>query len=328
MTQPKEASHQMNELGKARIPFLFIIDFQMLQTIIIPLNEIDPHELCYSINGFTNVPDKEMSPPGNIEFSFTSPDRKFYQNAFDKVMYHLKRGDSYLLNLTMPVNIETNLHLKQIFLLSKARYKLWLNDQFTVFSPEPFVRIINGKIFSYPMKGTIDAGKPNAMNKLLNDEKELAEHYTIVDLIRNDLNRIAKNVRVDKFRYVEEIKTIHGCLLQTSSLISGQLQDDYHENIGDLMFQLLPAGSISGAPKKKTLEIIHEAEQYERGYYTGVFGYFNGTNLDCGVMIRFIEKQGNQLVFKAGGGITVNSDMDVEYNELINKVYLPFRSYE
>ncbi len=239
-------------------------------------------------------------------------------------MFHLNRGDSYLLNLTMPVKIACNFNLDQIFHKSKARYKLWVRDQFTVFSPEPFVRIVNGRIFSYPMKGTIDAAVPNAQNRLMTNEKELAEHYTIVDLIRNDLNMVARNVRVDKFRYVEALQTSRGKLLQTSSLISGQLPGNYHETIGDIILRLLPAGSVSGAPKKKTVEIIHEVEQYNRAYYTGVFGYFDGNNLDCGVMIRFIEQQGDQLIFKAGGGITVNSNAREEYNELISKVYLPF----
>jgi len=84
----------------------------------------------------------------------------------------------------------------------------------------------------------------------------------------------------------------------------------------------LPAGSVSGAPKHKTLEIIKKAENYERGYFTGVCGYFDGKNLDSCVMIRFIEQK-NGLVFKSGGGITANSIAQNEYQELINKVYVP-----
>jgi para-aminobenzoate synthetase component 1 len=207
--------------------------------------------------------------------------------------------------------------------LSKAPYKLWIKDRFTVFSPEPFVRIRDGKIFSYPMKGTLDATIPDAVNILLNNEKELAEHYTIVDLIRNDLSMVSEQVRVEKFRFVEEITTIKGRLLQTSSLISGRLPENYVNHIGDLIIKLLPAGSISGAPKKRTVEIILDAEQYERGYYTGVFGIFDGTGLDSAVMIRYIEQTPQGLIFKAGGGITVNSNMQQEYDELVSKVYLP-----
>jgi len=87
--------------------------------------------------------------------------------------------------------------------------------------------------------------------------------------------------------------------------------------------RLLPAGSVSGAPKKKTVEIIRNAEGQDRGYYTGIFGFFDGNNLDSGVMIRYIEKIGDQLVYRSGGGITTHSNWKSEYQELIDKVYVP-----
>ena len=96
------------------------------------------------------------------------------------------------------------------------------------------------------------------------------------------------------------------------------------ERIGDIVFTLLPAGSVTGAPKRKTIEIIHEIENYERGYYTGIFGYFDGATLDSGVMIRFIEKTPEGLIYKSGGGITSFSRPESEYQEMIDKVYVPF----
>jgi para-aminobenzoate synthetase component I len=181
------------------------------------------------------------------------------------------------------------------------------------------------------MKGTIDASIPNAEQIILADHKESAEHYTIVDLLRNDLSQISKNVRVEKFRYIDSVQTQNKTLLQVSSKIVGDLGKDYAAHLGDLLFALLPAGSVSGAPKRKTVEIILAAEQcfqingkpYERDYYTGVFGYFDGENLDTSVMIRFIQALDNQLVFKSGGGITFMSQVSPEYQELIDKVYLP-----
>jgi len=86
---------------------------------------------------------------------------------------------------------------------------------------------------------------------------------------------------------------------------------------------MLPAGSITGAPKKKTVEIIQKAEGYDRGYYTGIFGHFDGRDLDSAVAIRFIEKQGEELIFKSGGGITFQSDWKKEYDEMQKKVYVP-----
>ena len=91
----------------------------------------------------------------------------------------------------------------------------------------------------------------------------------------------------------------------------------------EILLKLLPAGSICGAPKKKTLEIISKYETYERGYYTGVFGIFDGNNLHSAVMIRFIEKSDGKFIFKSGGGITSLSDPMDEYQELIDKVYVP-----
>jgi para-aminobenzoate synthetase component 1 len=144
-----------------------------------------------------------------------------------------------------------------------------------------------------------------------------------VDLIRNDLSLVAENVEVKRYRYIDKLKTNKHDLLQVSSEISGRLTQNYLERLGDILFSLLPAGSISGAPKPKTLEIIENAEGYERGFYTGICGWFDGENLDSAVMIRFIEQKGDKLFFKSGGGITAQSDLQKEYEELIQKVYVP-----
>jgi para-aminobenzoate synthetase component 1 len=173
------------------------------------------------------------------------------------------------------------------------------------------------------MKGTIDASLTDAENVILSDEKELSEHVTIVDLIRNDLSAVAKNVDVNRFRYVEKIETSQKDLLQVSSEIVGDLSGDYASGIGSILVSLLPAGSVSGAPKKKTLQIIREAEKERRGYYTGVFGYFDGINLDSAVMIRFIEQEGEQFYYRSGGGITAQSEAEKEYQEVIDKIYVP-----
>ena len=183
--------------------------------------------------------------------------------------------------------------------------------------------IENNRITTYPMKGTMDAKVSDAKTKLLDDEKELAEHFTIVDLLRNDLSIVATNVQVDKFRYVETIKTNHSELLQTSSKISGELLPDYQKKYGDLLMSLLPAGSISGAPKEKTIQLIKEIEDFDRGFFTGVFGVYNGQSLKSAVAIRYLEQRENQLYFFSGGGIVSHSRVENEYNELLDKVYLP-----
>lgn len=316
-----KASEIMNEYGKERIPFLFIIDFEMKSPIILKLSDAGS-KILYKIGDNKNYCDS-FTAASVLQLEKFPIKFDNYQRAFNKVMDNIRNGNTYLLNLTFPTKIKTNYSLKEIFYVSSAKYKLLFENKFVVFSPETFVQIKNGKIYSFPMKGTIDASIENAEQRLLNDEKEFAEHNTIVDLIRNDLSIVAKNVRVEKFRYVDKIKTSNKTLLQTSSKICGELEKNYHSKIGDVIFKLLPAGSISGAPKKKTVEIIKDAEKYERGYFTGIFGIFNGNDLDSAVMIRFVENINNELYYKSGGGITFMSKPELEYQEMIDKVYVP-----
>lgn len=318
----KATINRLNGMGKARIPFLFVIDFEMKSPWVCPLSELDKQQVLYDLNGVSNVTSPTRSEQ-QLHIEVTPVDKVRYHRAFDVVKKNILYGNSFLLNLTMPSRIQTNFSLKEIFHQSKAKYKLWFKDQFVVFSPEIFVQTKADKISSYPMKGTIDASLKDAEKLLLASEKELAEHHTIVDLIRNDLSMVAKNVYVEKFRYIDRVHTQRGDLLQMSSKISGKLPENHHELIGDILSKLLPAGSICGAPKKKTLEIIAEAEQYKRGYYTGVFGLFDGRGIDSGVMIRYIEQTPNGLLYKSGGGITAKSRLDEEYQELIDKIYVP-----
>jgi para-aminobenzoate synthetase component 1 len=173
------------------------------------------------------------------------------------------------------------------------------------------------------MKGTIDASIPHAEEKILSDEKEHWEHNTIVDLIRNDLSIVSEDVHVPRFRYIDRLKTSQKELLQVSSEIKGKLPENWQSNIGDMLLNLLPAGSISGAPKAKTVEVIRESEGQDRGYFTGIFGIYEDKSLDSAVNIRFIEKTHDGFQFRSGGGITAKSNMEEEYREMIHKVYVP-----
>ena len=157
----------------------------------------------------------------------------------------------------------------------------------------------------------------------MQNTKEAAEHATIVDLIRNDLSMVSEHVEVTSYRYIDRLQTNKGPILQTSSEICGTLPEDYTAHLGDIIFRLLPAGSITGAPKPKTVEIIAQAEDYRRGFYTGIMGHYADGQLDSAVMIRFIEQENGQLHFKAGGGITAKSRWESEYNEVIQKIYVP-----
>ncbi len=313
---------KMNEAGKRRIPFLFGVNFEMTSGFFFE-NPMNDQSILFSVGKNSNHAqlqiDNNVLPllkkhPGSYDE---------YYSKFRIVSNALRKGNSFLLNLTERTAIECNLTLKEIYSRTHALYKLYVPGRFVCFSPESFVRIAGGEISSYPMKGTIDASLPDAEAQLMEDYKETCEHNTIVDLIRNDLSIVAEHVHVRRFRYVDVLKTNQKELLQTSSEICGTLPGDYHERLGSIIFDMLPAGSISGAPKQSTVNTIREAEKMERGYYSGVFGYYDGETLDSAVMIRYIEQEDGNYYFRSGGGITVNSDPKEEYQEVLDKIYLP-----
>lgn len=373
----QEIIDKINRLASQDEPFLFVINYQGDKAFIRLLSDINPEECLFDFEGRGNLSHvwKETSEEGTSEeetwkketwkeeiseeeisettWQIEPPLYEDYERSFNIVKSNIMAGNSYLTNLTCRVPVSCNLSLEEIFHRAKGKYKLLLRRKrtltpFVCFSPETFVRIKGGRIYSYPMKGTLDASLPNAEKQLMEDRKEAAEHATIVDLIRNDLSRVAENVRVDKYRYFDVLHTNKGDILQTSSEISGRLPEDYPQHLGEILDAQLPAGSITGAPKDKTMQIIQEAEGYDRGFYTGIMGIYDQGELNSAVMIRFIEEEtspvdfeadgeknfkasegkgdeaSRKLYFKAGGGITSKSDCRKEYEEVIQKIYLPF----
>ena len=379
----QEIIDKINRLASQDESFLFVINYQGDKAFIRQLSDINPEECLFDFEGRGNLSHawKETLKEETSEttWQIEPPLYEDYERSFNIVKSNIMAGNSYLTNLTNRVPVSCNLSLEEIFHRAKGKYKLLLRRKrtqaedkahlkeeaqnkahlkeenieenltpFVCFSPETFVRIKGGRIYSYPMKGTLDASLPNAEKQLMEDRKEAAEHATIVDLIRNDLSRVAEDVRVDKYRYVDVLHTNKGDILQTSSEISGRLPEDYPHHLGEILDALLPAGSITGAPKDKTMQIIQEAEGYDRGFYTGIMGIYDQGELNSAVMIRFIEeetspvdfeadgkknfkanagkkpKESRKLYFKAGGGITSKSDCRREYEEVIQKIYLPF----
>lgn len=312
---------RMTELARQREPFLFVLPYDKTQAYFVqPLKALD-EDISFKIGGKRNYPKTPRSNPYRLaKFPLPLTD---YQNALNEVLEEIRSGNTYLLNLTFKTPIATDLTLKEIFTYARAKYKLYFKDQFICFSPEKFVEIEGNTISTYPMKGTIEASIPNAQEKILANTKEMAEHVMIVDLMRNDLGMVGRDVQVERFRYVESIQAGDKALLQVSSKITATLPENWRENLGEILHTLLPAGSITGTPKRRTVDIIHRIEDYDRGFYTGVFGLFDGANLYSAVMIRFIEKEGEKLYYKSGGGITLDSDAQSEYQELIDKIYLP-----
>lgn len=316
-----EIIEKMNRMGEAAEPFFFVLGYDEHLNIF---SSEPNHDSRFS---FTFSSDNEINKSQKVatNLSFDKyPTRLIeYKKGFNKVLNNIMLGNTYLVNYTCSTPICINRNLKELYQECNAPYKLLINNQFVVFSPERFVKIADGRISTNPMKGTIDEAIKNAEELILADEKEAAEHATIVDLLRNDLSKVANRVKVKRYRYTERIHTNDKVLIQVSSEIEGELPADYKQNIGTIIAQMLPAGSVTGAPKDKTVSIIAESETHTRGFYTGVFGYFDGKTLDSAVIIRYIEQTPNGLVFKSGGGITANSVLEKEYQEMIDKVYVP-----
>ena len=313
---------KMDQLSEKKVPFLFLVDFLMEKIEIFEENEILNHNIFFEFPKFKK--EKGLfTETKSLELKSFPESEHQYKIGFENILKNLKFGNSYLANYTCKTEIEINYSLEEIYFASKAKYKVKYKDEFVFFSPETFVEIVDGKIFTHPMKGTIDASIENAPEILKNDVKEKAEHYTVVDLLRNDLSMVADEVQVEEFQRIDFIQTKQKDLFAMSSEISGILKPEFQGKIGTIMKTLLPAGSILGAPKPKTLEIILASENYERNWYTGICGWFDGENLDSCVMIRFIEKEDDKFYFKSGGGITHLSKLADEYQEMKNKIYVP-----
>ena len=321
-----EAAERISYLAARQKEFLFVVNFECSEFIIVeePLSQSD---ILFDMPFGSNVNKDQFPAVCNERFTFQAEPFDRYRQRFDIVEKGLHRGDSFLTNLTLKTPVQTALSLKDIFMMTESRYSLCIPNRFVCFSPECFVTIsMDGRISTHPMKGTIDADIPDAKDIILADKKESAEHATVVDLLRNDLSMFASKVRVKRYRYATELRTDRSHLLQISSEISGMLPSDWRHNLGQIIISMLPAGSVSGAPKPRTLQLIREAEEDPRGFYTGVFGYYDGKTLDSSVIIRYVEQgDDGRKFYRSGGGITAMSDVRSEYDEVVEKIYLPIR---
>ncbi len=318
----EQAKERMNALGSKGIPFVFVIDYEGQHAIVEAEKDIDSSVFRYAIRGKGNMPPAQHCSR-DLKWEITPPDPQQYHKSFERVKKALVAGEVSLVNLTCRIPIATNLSLEDIVNTSEALYRLWIKDTLICFSPEMFVQIRDGYIYSFPMKGTLPASIPDAENVLLNNPKEIAEHADVVELIKQDLALVSEEIEVLRYRYIDVLNTNKGLLLETSSEIRGKLPYEFQFHLGDILFSQLPGGSITGFPKNRARAVIAQAEDYTRGYYTGIVGRWDGKELDSGVLIRFIDQEDGQLYFKAGGGITANSICELEYNEIIAKVYVP-----
>ena len=272
----------------------------------------------------------------NSELSNSSPSEPFnpiiqkeeYDKNFNKIQSYIKAGDFYQINYTHPLKSKTNLPARDIFHFfrskNKVGYTAFIEDDgwaIHSFSPEQFIKIKNGVVSTQPIKGTMPRGiTPDSdeknLKELLHSEKEQAELYMIVDLLRNDLGKIctAGSVQVVKSKSIQKLEKV----FHTYSVVQGHIKQDIHPI--EALLSMSPGGSISGCPKKRVCEIIHELEDYSRGVYTGTIGCIlpDGT-LQFNIAIRTVVQEGNELTLGVGGGITIDSNNNDEYNESLAK---------
>lgn len=252
-----------------------------------------------------------------------------YIAKVDKIKHYIREGHIFQTVLSQRWTIETGhdgLTLyKELRELNPSPYLYYFNfGEFEIIgsSPEMLVKQTDNKVFTCPIAGTRRRGRDEEedqllRDELLQDEKERAEHVMLVDLARNDMGRIAEfgTVKVTQFMNVQNYSHV----MHIVSLVEGKKKGERHPL--DLVASFLPAGTLSGAPKIRAMEIIDELETVRRGLYGGATGYvgFNG-NMDLCITIRTMIKKGSKVYLQAGAGIVADSVGETEYQECCNKV--------
>lgn len=262
----------------------------------------------------------------------TSPqiNYKTYSKAIEKIKEEIAQGNTYQVNYTYNWKIQTDLNgfelYKNILPRQKTPYNAYIKNQyeeFLSFSPELFFTLEGNKILTKPMKGTVKRGvnvKEDEKNIefLQNDVKNRAENVMIVDLLRNDLGKIAKTgtVKVEKLFEIETHKTVH----QMTSEISAELEEN--TTLYQIFEALFPCGSVTGTPKINTMEIIDKLEKGKREVYCGAIGLISNEKTVFSVPIRILQKLKNQKFFlcRVGGAIVWDSTAQDEWEETLTKI--------
>lgn len=255
--------------------------------------------------------------------------RDEYQGKFDQIKQYLYEGDAYQINLAKRFNVKivgdawsSYLRMRQ---LSPAPFGAYMNFPFATIlsnSPEQFIECSAQSVKTSPIKGTRPRDKEvlehdiALAKELKNSIKDQAENVMIVDLLRNDLGKICEigSIDVPQLFAIESFTNVHHLVSQ----ITGQLQIE--KNALDLLESSFPGGSITGAPKKRAMEIIDELEPHCRGVYCGAIGSIDFVgNMKTNIAIRTITNKQDVAYFSAGGGVVMDSDCDEEYQEIMDK---------
>lgn len=252
-----------------------------------------------------------------------------YAEQVARIKEQIKNGITYEVNFTYPSSLKTNaseIDLYHYLLQNqKTPYNAFLQNQYETilsFSPELFFTLHGNRILTKPMKGTVRRGKDSKEDAelkdfLYNDLKNRTENIMIVDLLRNDLGRISKpgTVSADKLFDIEQHKT----LFQMTSEISSELKEGV--SLNDIVEAIYPCGSITGAPKISTMQVIADTEKFPREVYCGTIGYLHEDEVVFSVPIRILQKKNGERDYRydAGSAITWNSTAEDEWNETLTK---------
>lgn len=251
-----------------------------------------------------------------------------FSKMIDKAKYHIKEGDIFQIVLSnrLQANFEGSLFdtYRVLRTVNPSPYMFYFSGtdvEVAGASPETLVKLEDGILHTFPLAGTRQRGKTEKEDKeleeeLLADEKELTEHNMLVDLGRNDLGKISKfgSVVVEKFHSIERYSHV----MHIGSTVRGEIRPEY--DALNALESVLPAGTLSGAPKIRACQLIEELENNKRGIYGGAIGYIDFTgNMDTCIAIRLAYKKNGKVFIRSGAGIVADSDPDKEYMESINK---------
>lgn len=277
------------------------------------------------LNGSSGV--KDFKSFLKSDFKSLHTKEKFI-DMVKKVKEHIKEGDIFqaVLSNRMEAEFEGNLFQTYRVLRTKnpSPYMFYFDfgdSELAGASPETLITLKNGELTNLALAGTCRRGKDaqedeQLISELLKDEKELAEHNMLVDLGRNDLGKVSEFGSVKVLEYMKILKFSY--VSHIASIIKGKLKKGFDRF--DVLGAILPAGTLSGAPKKKACEIINELEGYKRGTYGGAVGYMDfAGNMDMCIAIRCAKLQNGKVYVQSGAGIVADSDPEKEYKEYINK---------
>lgn len=328
-------SEAISEMTMGIYDWALVVDHEIQKSFLICYDESDAKldEICDFLAGVQTIDNEtKFAVTSEIKADYS---QATYAQAFQKIKQYLKEGDCYQVNLTQRFSADCEGNTWQAYEalreINAAPFSAYLNfPDVTILSssPERFLKLKNGHVETKPIKGTRprksdESENAAQLNDLINNPKDRAENVMIVDLLRNDISKVCQNVRVPKLFEIESYTTVHHLV----STVTGELKPNQHAL--DLLQNCFPGGSITGAPKIRSMEIIEEIEPTRRGVYCGAIGYigFNG-NMDTNIVIRTLVESHGKMQFWAGGGIVNDSNVVDEYQESFDKAAAMFRVLE